>query len=126
METPSQASEHPGAAMSKKRKSVGDEMQVNLLGVRLRIGGPAREIAHLRNSLFSRCNEPPGPKPNASIQFEIDCGTYRAWFVDKSSEPIYESDDRSDFFWWLDNELFRKSISSIFIKSFNENLKSIN
>ncbi|MBT3349693.1 MAG: hypothetical protein HOC91_13390 [Nitrospinaceae bacterium] len=96
--------------MSKKRKSVGDEMQVNLLGVRLRIGGPAREIAHLRNSLFSRCNEPPGPKPNASIQFEIDCGTYRAWFVDKSSEPIYESDDRSDFFWWLDNELFRKSL----------------
>lgn len=96
--------------MSGKRKPAIDEMQVNLLGVRLRIGGPAREIAHLRDSLFSRCHEPPEKKPNASIRFEVNRGTYRVWRVGRSSEAIYESDDRSDFFWWLDDALFRKSL----------------
>ncbi len=101
--------------MSGKRISVADEMQVNLLGVRLRIGGPAREIAHLRNSLFSRCYEPLGPKPDAAIWFEVERGTYRVWIAgestaEKSAEPVFETDDRSDFFWWLDDVLFRKSL----------------
>ena len=87
-----------------------DEIQINLLGVRLRISGPAEEIAPLKNSLFTRCQEPIGPEPDAHIRIEAGESGYRVHRFGNGGDPLFESSDRSEFFWWLDDVLFRKAL----------------
>ena len=97
------------AGQDSSRESI-DELQINLLGVRLRISGPAEEIAPLKNSLFTRCQEPIGPEPDAHIRIEGGESGYRVYRFGNVGDPLFESSDRSKFFWWLDNALFRKAL----------------
>ncbi|MFC1491783.1 hypothetical protein ACFLQ0_04265 [Nitrospinota bacterium] len=99
----------PERKMARRNSAVG-EIQINLLGVRLRIAGPAQEIEHLKNSLFTRCQEPIGPEPDAHIHIEVDENGYRVHRFEDGGDPLFESNDRSDFFWWLDDALFDKAL----------------
>ncbi len=81
------------------------QLQINLLGYRLRILGPAGEIGPLEDSLFTRCQEPPATSPEAVYRIDVRGGDYRILPADKQGEPLYETDDRSDLYWWLENAL---------------------
>jgi hypothetical protein len=86
------------------------EIQINLLGVRLRIAGPASVIGPLRDSLFSRCQEPVGAEPDAYVRVTVDERGYHVHHAEKAGEAIFESESESDFFWWLDDVLFSRSL----------------
>ena len=81
------------------------QLQINLLGYRLRLLGPAAEIDSLKDSLYSRCQEPPATPPEAVYRLDISGEDYRVLDADGRGEPLYETDDRSDLYWWLENAL---------------------
>ena len=80
-------------------------LQINLLGYRLRLLGPAAEIDSLKDSLYSRCQEPPEIPPEADYRLEVSGKDYRVLDRDGRGEPLYETDDRSDLYWWLESAL---------------------
>ncbi len=81
------------------------QLQINLLGYRLRLLGPAAEIDSLKDSLYSRCQEPPATPPEAVYRLEVSGKDYRVLDRDGRGEPLYETDDRSDLYWWLESAL---------------------
>ncbi len=85
-------------------------LQVNLLGYRLRITGPEREIEALKGSLFSRCQEPPETEPHTVYRLEVVKGEFRVFETGRENSPLFHSKKLDDIFWDVEYALLCEAL----------------
>lgn len=85
-------------------------MQINLLGFRLRTFAPPDEIEALKLSLYSRCIGPPVEKPDLVYSVEFEGDDIRILEGETGGKILYETQDRSDLYWWFEDTLYKGSL----------------
>ena len=85
-------------------------LQVNLLGYRLRITGPEREIETLKGSLFTRCQEPPEAEPHTVYRIEVDGEEYRVIETGREKSILFHSKKLDDIFWDVEYALLCEAL----------------